>query len=154
MDRRLFLKSSLAIAAMARFGIAKEPPVLNPETLTGNNQFALELFAKLRTENGNLFCSPFSVSTALAMTSVGARGKTAEEMSQVLHLPRAREVAHSAFAALIKQLNGGGEKRGYQLAVANALWGAHGYGFKQEFLDYTRKQYGAGLTELDFMNEP
>ena len=86
MDRRLFLKSSLAIAAMARFGFAKEPPVLNHETMAGNNQFAMELFAKLRKEEGNLFCSPFSVSTALAMTSVGARGNTAEEMSQVLHL--------------------------------------------------------------------
>ena len=107
MDRRLFLKSSLAIAAMARFGLAKEPPVLNPETLSGNNQFALELFAKLRKEQGNLFCSPFSVATALAMTSVGARGKTAEEMSQVLHLPADGEAAHSAFAALIRQLNGG-----------------------------------------------
>jgi serpin B len=153
MHRRLFLKSSLALAAIARFGFAKEPPVLNTEVATGNNQFALELFAKLRKEEGNLFCSPFSVSTALAMTSVGARGKTADEMSQVLHLPADRESAHTAFAALIQQLNAANDKRGYQLAVANALWGARGYGFKREFLDHTRKHYGAGLTELDFINE-
>jgi serpin B len=153
MDRRLFLKSSLAIAALARFGWTKEPPVLNPEISVGNNQFALELFARLRKEDGNLFCSPFSVSTALAMTSVGARGKTAEEMNQVLHLPPDRDAAHKRFAALIQQLNGAGGTRGYQLAVANALWGAKGCSFLPEFLDFTRKYYGAGLTELDFENE-
>src|SRR5262249_39212425 len=61
---------------------------------------------------------------------------------------------HTAFAALIRQLNGAGDKRGNQLAVANAIWGAKGYGFLPEYLDYTRKHYGAGLTELDFENEP
>jgi len=43
-----------------------------------NNQFAFELFSRLG--NGNVFFSPYSISTALAMTYEGARGQTAEEM--------------------------------------------------------------------------
>src|SRR5262245_1199347 len=52
-----------------------------------NNRFALELYGQLRSKQGNLFLSPFSISSALAMTSAGARGKTLEEMQDALHLP-------------------------------------------------------------------
>jgi hypothetical protein len=38
----------------------------------GNNRFALELYDKLRAGEGNLFLSPHSISTALAMTYAGA----------------------------------------------------------------------------------
>ena len=34
----------------------------------GNNQFALELYQNLRDREGNVFFSPYSISTALAMT--------------------------------------------------------------------------------------
>jgi serpin B len=155
MDRRFFLKSSLTAAAMARFGFSKEPPMQPVDVISGNNQFALELFAKIRQEEGNLICSPFSVSTALAMTAAGARGKTAEQMQNVLHLPENRDAAHAAFARLIQQLNGPNKKdRGYALAVANALWGQKDYGFKKAFLEFLQQNYQASLIEQDFMGEP
>jgi serine protease inhibitor len=50
----------------------------------GSNQFALDLYAQLEPRDGNLFFSPYSVSTALSMTSSGARGQTLEEMTRVL----------------------------------------------------------------------
>ena len=54
----------------------------------GNNRFALDLYAKLvENEKGNVFFSPYSVHSALAMTSTGARGNTRDEMARVLHLP-------------------------------------------------------------------
>jgi len=55
--------------------------------VTGNNKFALELYAKLRSKKGNLFFSPYSISTALAMTHAGARGQTETQMAGVLHFP-------------------------------------------------------------------
>src|SRR5215207_3643282 len=43
----------------------------------GNNKFACDLYAKLRAEEkGNLFFSPYSAHTALAMTATGAKGDT------------------------------------------------------------------------------
>ena len=39
----------------------------------GNNAFAIELYGRLRKQSGNLFFSPESISTALAMTYAGAR---------------------------------------------------------------------------------
>ena len=53
----------------------------------GNTEFALSLYAQLHSQEGNLFFSPLSLSTALAMTYAGARGQTAEQMATVLHFP-------------------------------------------------------------------
>jgi serpin B len=53
--------------------------------VAGNTAFAVDLYGSLKTNAGNLFFSPSSISTALAMTYAGARGKTAEEMAKTLH---------------------------------------------------------------------
>jgi len=115
----------------------------------GNSEFALDLYARLREEEGNLFFSPYSISTALAMTYAGARERTAEQMAKVLHFGLPQERLHPAFKALIAQVNDP-KAKGYQLSVANALWGQKGYGFLDEFLSLTRENYGAGLNEVDF----
>ena len=58
----------------------------------GNNDFALQLYGQLRNEKGNLFFSPYSISTALAMTYAGAKGRTQEQMAQVLCFPTLKAV--------------------------------------------------------------
>jgi serpin B len=116
----------------------------------GNRRFALDLYARLRQKDGNLFFSPYSISTALAMTYAGARGDTATEMAKTLHFGLGQKRLHPAFAALQEQLNAPGKQRRYQLSVANALWGQTGFGFAPPFLALTRDHYGAGLREVDF----
>jgi serpin B len=115
----------------------------------GNNQFALDLYRQLAARDGNLFLSPFSISTALAMTYGGAEGKTAEEMGSVLRFPFGRERLHPAFAALLKEVKSG-EWQDYQLNVANGLWAQRDYAFKEEFKSLVKTNYGAELRELDF----
>jgi serpin B len=129
---------------------------------SGNNEFALNLYSRIKNlpqikqAEGNLFFSPYSISTALVMTWTGARGNTAKEMAEVLKLPiegensPSREKIAAAFGALQKQLQADKETSGYQLNVANALWGQEGYGFLPEFLDLNKKYYGSGLNEVDF----
>jgi serpin B len=132
---------------------AKEAEVKKPDVaavVKGDNQFAFDLYGQLRDREGNLFFSPNSISTALAMTYAGARGDTAKEMAQALHFTLPPDELHPAFAALLKELNGEGQKRGYQLSVANALWGQKGEGFKDDFLKLTKDNYGAGLRQVDF----
>ena len=51
------------------------------------NAFATDLYAQLRTENGNLIVSPYSIGVALAMTRAGAEGNTASELDAALHIP-------------------------------------------------------------------
>jgi serpin B len=122
----------------------------NPTLVKGNNEFALNLYGTLREKDGNIFFSPYSISSALAMTYLGARGETAKQMTSVLHLPADQA---EAFAALNKTLNGEKASRNYQLDVANALWGAKGVGFLDTFLKAAQDAYGAGLKELDFQKD-
>jgi serpin B len=104
----------------------------------------------LREKKGNLFFSPSSISTALAMTYAGSRGETASEMAKTLHFTLPPERLHPAYAAFLKDLNAEGRKRAYQLSVANALWGQMGYNFLPDFLRLTEANYGAGLQQVDF----
>ena len=132
----------------------KAPDSTNPDTdivIAGNNDFALDLYAQLRSQEGNLFFSPYSISTALAMTYAGARTETAKQMAKTLHFNLDQDRLHPAFAQVIKDLDTAG-KKGYELTIANALWGQKGYQFLQPFLDLTRKNYGAGLREVDFVD--
>ncbi len=119
----------------------------------GNNQFAFDLYGRLAGEqDGNLFFSPYSISTALAMTYAGARGNTAAEMADTLHFTLPQDCLHPAFGNIISDLNDS-QREGYQLNVANRLWGQQGYSFLAEYLDVTRQHYGAELAQLDFIRE-
>jgi serine protease inhibitor len=116
----------------------------------GNTEFALDLYRRVQERPGNLFLSPYSISSALSMTCAGARGQTATQMAGALRFTLADDRLHSAFADLTRDLNAGGQKGDYQLTVANALWGQKGYAFLKSFTDLNQKYYGAGLRDLDF----
>ena len=49
------------------------------EIIEANNRFAINLYSQYKSEEGNIFFSPFSISTAMAMVYEGAEGKTAKE---------------------------------------------------------------------------
>ncbi len=63
---------------------------VNP-AVTAVGSFAMDLYGQLAMENPgkNLFFSPYSMSSVLAMTAEGARGETAEQMGKVLGFPQA-----------------------------------------------------------------
>ncbi len=116
----------------------------------GNNAFAFDLYEKLRGKEGNLIFSPYSISTALAMTYAGARGETASQMETVLHFTLGQKKLHPAMAGLVDDLNRRGGEGAYELVVANRLWGQKGYRFLNSFLALNRTYYGAGLEQVDF----
>src|SRR5207244_13163720 len=110
----------------------KAAPQETKVVVPGNTDFAFDLYGQLRTKDGNLFCSPYSISAALAMTSAGARGQTLDEMNKTLHFPD-QDKLHPAHAALAEHLRGApGAKRGYELPTANKLWGQKRYGSRAE----------------------
>ena len=119
-------------------------------SLEGNTSFALNLYGKVKEAEGNLFFSPYSISTALAMTYAGARGNTEKQMAEVLHFTLDPKQLHPAFARVEAQLNAVQERGDIELSVANALWSQKDYAFLKEFLDLTKKHYGAVLNLVDF----
>lgn len=127
----------------------------------GNTAFSLDLYHQLKSLSGNLFFSPYSISSALAMTYAGAEGKTAEEMAAVFHFLMEEDKLHPAFNALDQYLkdlakqevpNDVGEV--FQLNIANAIWGQKDFHFESNYLDTLAANYGAGLRLLDYVQEP
>ena len=133
------------------------------------NDFASDLYGRLANNDGNLFFSPASIQTAMAMAYAGAKDRTATQMAAVLQFEKAGEQIHSEFQSLLQQLNTPRmikfyervgneikptEKPTYELVIANALWGQQGYPWNQRFLDLTASNYGAGLREVDFAKQP
>jgi serpin B len=154
LTRRAFLAASGLAAMTPGRLLAQQHPEKNP-VVEGNTQFGIELYRQLGKTKGNIFYSPFSVSAALGMTAAGARGETLEEMRNVLHLPTNDAATDAGFQTLFAQLNAGDPKtRGFELSVANAIWGQKGYPWRNEFLTRVTSFYGAGLKEADFQSAP
>ena len=116
----------------------------------GNTVFALGLYARLKTADGNLFFSPYSISTCLAMTYAGARGDTAAQMAQTLHFNTNQNQLAASFGELQKQLNNEQEKKGIELDIANGLWAQKDHPFLPAFLEIARQSYEANLRQVDF----
>ena len=127
-----------------------------------NRSFTFDLYGELSKESGNLFFSPYSISTALAMTYAGARTETATEMEQTLHFSLGQDTLHTAFnatdMALGKrktELSDNNSERpqtgnGFELTLVNQAWGRKGYAFLDSYLDVLGQNYGAGLFLMDF----
>ena len=120
----------------------------------GNTAFACDLYQQLRTQDGNLFLSPYSVSTGLAMAWAGAEGQTAAEMAQVLHIGLSQGALHPAFGALQQSLDTGTSFGGYELDIANQLWGQQGFAWSSDFLQVLQTDYAAPLQQLNFASGP
>ncbi len=117
----------------------------------GNSAFALGLYSKLSSQvQGNIFFSPYSISTALAMTYAGSTGRTETEMSEVLGFSinqrRLHRVFHELGESLLTRSNAGEN----ELNIANAIWIQHGYPLLEGFLYTVNENYGEATFELDF----
>ncbi|HMV96473.1 MAG TPA: serpin family protein [Anaerolineales bacterium] len=139
----------------------KNPQIAEGDLSTlvdGNNAFALDIYNALRSENGNLILSPYSMSLALAMTYAGARGDTESQMAQAMHYqPQAQ--LHPAFNALDlalekKPINLDKDQEPLQINIANSVWAEKTMPILPDYLDTIAVNYGAGIHLADFLNKP
>lgn len=133
--------------------LPSENQVVSPTSavVTANNRLNIDLYTASKSEEGNLFFSPYSILSALAMTYEGARGTTAEEMRTVLHLPTDMAAARSEFGIINSQLNVANKP--YAVSVANALWAQENFAFKREYLSLVEQIYGGAAVNLDFVTK-
>uniref|UniRef100_A0A8C4RKD0 Leukocyte elastase inhibitor A-like n=1 Tax=Erpetoichthys calabaricus TaxID=27687 RepID=A0A8C4RKD0_ERPCA len=108
-----------------------------------NSQFFLDLFKNLSEANrGDVFFSPFSISPALAMVYLGARGDTAAQMEQVsMH----EGCIHNQLSSI------NNKDSTSTIHLANHLFGEKTLLFGKDYLDETRKLYHAELESVDFI---
>lgn len=121
------------------------------QVVNANNQFAFDLYSELnKSQNGNIFYSPYSISAALAMTYEGAKGQTADEMKSVFHFPE-NNILRPNFAAIYNEINKG--NNAYELRTGNALWAQYDYKFLEDYTSRVEKYYGGKVANLDFKTE-
>ncbi|OHB49728.1 MAG: hypothetical protein A2Y10_06100 [Planctomycetes bacterium GWF2_41_51] len=122
--------------------------------VAANTDFTLSLYRNLKNETkiSNLFFSPYSISTALAMVYGGARGETQKQIANALHFTLSDDSLHRTFGDLQKRLIQENKSKGCQLFLANALWMQKNEQFLKEFLTLV-SNYSAGLRQLDFIAE-
>jgi serpin B len=141
----------IILAGALILGASTAAPAAQTESVVaGNTAFALDLYGQLKTKRGNLFFSPYSISTALAMTYAGARGETEKQMGQVLHAANDQRALHAAFGQLQRQLGEAGKAKGIELSIANALWAQKGHPFLSAFLEIAKAEYQANIAQADF----
>ncbi|HEU5308468.1 MAG TPA: serpin family protein, partial [Acidimicrobiia bacterium] len=126
-----------------------------------NTAFAFDLYRQLAArDSGNLFISPVSISTVLAMTYAGARSTTAAQIAKAAHFDLDPARLHAAFNALDQQLLAprpaptGASLQPMQLEIDNSLWAQTGRDFVKTFLETLAEDYGAPVHLLDYAATP
>lgn len=124
--------------------------------IDASNRFALDLYSNLSRSpdntGRNLFFSPYSISSAFAITNEGARGKTADEIRSVFYFPENATARRLGYAGVYHDLNHANGS--YTLRTANALWTDNSYPFLPAYISTAEQNYGARATSLDLISHP
>jgi serpin B len=130
-------------------------PMASSAFIAGNTAFGLAMYRRLAKKADNVSIAPFSISQALAMTSAGAKGKTAKEMQKALQFPD--ENIHAGFAALSDALQSRAAavaaRKGdtpFQLTITNSLWVEKTNPLESGFLATLANDYKSPLQPADF----
>jgi len=120
--------------------------------VNANDLFAIELYSNISSsESGNIFFSPYSISTAMSMVYEGAAGGTADEIISVFHFPLDDSVRRSSVASIYNSLNG--ITSDYLLRTVNALWVQENYSILENFSDAVTNYYAGAARNLDFVGD-
>ena len=115
----------------------------------GNNRFAFKLFREVKgSTNENLFYSPFSISTALAMVYAGARNETALQISQTMNFQPDNKF-NSDYKKLLVKLNKGTAGK-IKLNIANGLWAQKDFRFLDSYFGLVKSNYNSEMKNVDF----
>ena len=127
--------------------------------------FVADFYRELaKEEEGNLFYSPYSLYTALAVVYAGAGGNTAAQFQDVMGINLSPGQFHRNMNSLDLTLLDDSVRPGEPgserpesppvLSVANGLWIQDGLEVRPEFLNTVTANYGIGLQQLDFRQSP
>jgi len=111
--------------------------------------FSLGLYSELIEPDENIFISPYSIFTALAMAYAGAKSLTESEMSEVMHIDMDQDVLHPTIKEIMNKLSSYKE---IELNIANSLWIQEGYKLLESYITLIRRDYGGSVYNEDFTN--
>jgi serpin B len=139
-------------------------PTAVPEVVAAMHATGGALFGSLAEQEGNLAISPYSISTALALTANGARRKTLQQLELVFGgTDGGTDIGTvngglNALTTHLESLAGAVEKSDgteteLVLDAANALFGQRGFTWGEPFLETLAASYGAGVNVVDWAGD-
>ena len=147
----LLLFNLLVISLASAFNMADSNRLSNDTVALlskSNLQFTFKLHKELTEgNNNNIFFSPFSITTALAMTYLGAKEETAEQMAKVLGVDLKDEV-HKSFEKYLNIILK--ENENFTLHTANRLFPNYRSKVEDDYMNNCIKHYKADVVPLDF----
>ena len=125
------------------------------EIITANNQFAIAMYQQINGQpdqaDKNVFFSPYSLSTVMAILYAAAEGETKAQIQKTFHYP-APAILNPNSAALYNQFNK--PNPDYKLATVNDLWMQQGLTLNKSYADTVQHYYSGQVTALDFEGSP
>jgi serpin B len=136
--------SSVAGSPDNSMALAPVPEADVESVAAGSAAFGWDLYAQLREseKEENVFVSPYSIATAMAMCKDGAKGNTEKELAHALHLAMAKEKLDRAFRKLAQDLQATSDVK---LRIANGLALTGPPGVREEFKTHLHLTYDAEL---------
>lgn len=132
---------------------AQEESLQEPKEKTDipmqNNEFAFDLMRQIPAGDDNMVMSPFSISTALAMTYAGARETTMEQMAEVMHFDLDQDRFHAAYGAYLQKMKTRAEDH-IELNIANSLWAQEDYHFLDSYFETVETHYNSKTFQVNF----
>lgn len=141
----------------------KIPSGTNPRVLElskANSRFAISLFKQLsenKSSDKNIFLSPLSISTAFAMTKLGACNATLEQIMKVFKFDMIKEKTSDQVHFFFAKLNCRLYRKKHEtteLISANRLFGDKSTVFNETYQHISEKVYGAKMMPLNFKEKP
>ncbi|MCD4822342.1 MAG: serpin family protein [Methanococcoides sp.] len=155
---------TLCIITSLFLGGCIEDPTVNTKTTintdsveaydiaTANNAFAFDMYSVVKNENENIFFSPYSIFTAMAICYDGAEGSTKKQISNVFYYPLSKLVLEESSKEITDTINS--DNDAYDLKTANALWILEEYPLNEQYVFNAVNYYGGMITPLDFAGQP
>lgn len=120
-----------------------------------NNEFAVKMYEQLSESDKNLFFSPYSITSALAMSAAGAAGETKKQMLAALQVQLEGVQFDQAINTIDQSFMAhSSTTEGITLNVVNSTWLQDGWDFRIGYLDHLARYYGAGVNLMDFFVKP
>ncbi|MDA5133399.1 MULTISPECIES: serpin family protein [unclassified Psychrobacter] len=121
--------------------------------VNANNQFAVTMYQQLNGQSkqvdANVFFSPYSLTSAIAMLYAAAEGNTKAQIQKTFYYP-SLPILNPNSAALYNQFNK--PSPNYKLNTINDLWLQQGRTPNQAYIDTVKRYYGGQVNTLDFKN--
>ncbi|HOV11970.1 MAG TPA: serpin family protein, partial [Bacteroidales bacterium] len=118
-----------------------------------NNRFAFDLYKNIGAKPENMLYSPYSISSALAMTYTGARGNTEKQMGAVMHFSPNSLDFNNQNNARLKEINALNDGSTLNTYTANSIWAQKDFKFKESFIGALKDSYLSSLHTVDFIKE-